>query len=280
MTKRLLIDRVRGTFNPNPVDKGRGKSGQIKTAASTWFGKTIKVKDATGLEFQLNKGSLIDFLKTTSEGKSLKKGFLCFNRSSDNKVRTAFENFVIRVNPDRTKSISDTTPQGRFINKMTDAMKNEFKDISEVSSATCFVKITKDGQSNIRQYVFTNEDNSPINKTNFGDRINEIGKNLNVETPFVNSISQQWVIISKLPNGEFYVADGDENFASRRSKGVLQEQEGGGGSHGGTRNKEGLKVALVRLKEMGIENKPIYADNKFVHGPYFYNLNSKTDTAQ
>lgn len=271
MAKRLLIDRERGTFYSNPVDKGHGKSGHIKIGVSTWCGKTIKVKDASGQEFQVNKGSLIDFLKTIPEGKSLKKGFLCLNRSNDKKVKAVFKNFVTRVSPDRSKLTSENTRYVRFINKMTEKMKSEFKDITEVSSATCFVEITKDGKSNIHQYIFASEDNLPIN--NFTHRLDDIGKNLNAEVPFVGSISQQWLIISKLPNGDFYVTDGDGNFASRQSNGGFQETEGGGGSSGGSRNKQGLKLALFRFKEMGIEHQQIFADNKFVRGPYFQDLN-------
>lgn len=164
-------------------------------------------------------------------------------------------------------------PQGRFISEMTDTMKNEFSNINEVSSATCFVKITKDGQSDIRQYIFDNEGGSPINKTDFAERIDEIGKNLTAEAPFVHSISQQWVIISKLPNGEFYVADGDRSFASKKINGVQHAERSGGGSHGGSRNVEGLKVAAFRLKEMGIA-KDVYQAKKFMRGPYFYDLTS------
>lgn len=163
-------------------------------------------------------------------------------------------------------------PQAQFINKMTDAMKSEFKNINEVSAATCFVKITKDGQSNVRQYIFANEDNSPFNKTDFASNIDKIGKNLTKEASFVHSIEQQWVIISKLPNGEFYIADGNRSVESKKTSGIVEKNEGEGGSVGGSRNMEGLKVALFRLKEMGIETKPIFSNNKFVSGPHFKDL--------
>jgi hypothetical protein len=92
MTERLNITKATGIFDNNPVHFGSSKSGQIKTGAATRFGKKIEVIDASNKTIKLNVGSLIEFLKTTDEGKHLKNNF--WNRSSNREVTKAFHNYV------------------------------------------------------------------------------------------------------------------------------------------------------------------------------------------
>lgn len=95
-----MVDRYhinsKGNIVPN-FDPSSSKSSYIKKGSSAWFGKKIKVMDASGKEFKLNKDSVIKFLKTTEDGAQLKKGFLGINRSTDSQVEKVFTDYIDKL---------------------------------------------------------------------------------------------------------------------------------------------------------------------------------------
>lgn len=104
MVKRYAINKETGVFNPEPVSKGKGKSGQIK--AASWCGKKITFTDLNNKTYKLNLNSAIKFLRSVDKGSNLKKGFLCFKGSSKSEVTKAFEKYKKNVE----KNLAVTTP--------------------------------------------------------------------------------------------------------------------------------------------------------------------------
>lgn len=132
---------------------------------------------------------------------------------------------------------------------MISTMKRNFEHIEKVASATCFVKITKGGQSSIRQYIFPND--PLINKIDISGCIDKIQENLTRE--YVDC--EKWVIIANLSNGKFHVAD-NRGFSS---------------------NREGVFDSLKTLREMGSKDlKYMDANQNFIRGPYFHDLTTST----
>ena len=152
MTDRLYINKRTGVFYSDPISLGSGEKGQIKTADSSWFGRKIKIVDALGHQVELNEGSLVDFLKTTEEGKSLNKGFLGINRSENSQIVDAFNKYVegtknnpsVRSTPidQKFQTITDLYEKfessgGVFLNQNDyKASRDLFRELSSTRSAT------------------------------------------------------------------------------------------------------------------------------------------------
>lgn len=145
MSERFQINKETGIFDKNSVKIGSGKSGQIKSARDTWFGKKVRIKDVLGQSRKVNVQSLINFLKETDEGKKLKKGIFGLGGSSRGKVIKAFTQYKNRMkekmeNEIKT-SISPNALEDGLLEPLSDKVSQISEEVNKIEETEAFVKV-------------------------------------------------------------------------------------------------------------------------------------------